>query len=184
MARPHLHVGCIAPEPVSIYERRKETNMYRRKKERASSKEHARYYPAPVQAPGSADLPLPSPTGGHLLRCIAFWISPHSHLSSSALTFGGHQALSAYIWLRTNKGSSRSWLHHIGKADPPNCPCGQHTQDGQHNLQLYRYQSHRTVRRRCRLVGGLGCAVWIPIEGEQLEDGVEAFFTYLSFQLV
>ena len=42
----------------------------------------------------------------------------------------GRQALSAYAWLRTNKGPLKSWLHHVKKAPSPQCPCGHLTQDG------------------------------------------------------
>lgn len=42
-------------------------------------------------------------------------------------------ALSAYTWMRTEKGPQRQWLHHIGKAEDPHCPCNHDTvQSGLH----------------------------------------------------
>ena len=43
------------------------------------------------------------------------------------------QALSAYTWMRTGKGPQKQWLHHIGRADNPYCPCDPDTiQSGEH----------------------------------------------------
>ena len=33
------------------------------------------------------------------------------------------RALSAYTWMRTNRGPQLQWLHRIRKADSPLCPC-------------------------------------------------------------
>ena len=44
----------------------------------------------------------------------------------------GRQALSAYTWVRTDKGPLATWLHHIGKATSPQCKCGHPLQDGTH----------------------------------------------------
>ena len=41
-------------------------------------------------------------------------------------------SLSTYTWYRTEKGPQRAWLHRIGKADGPSCPCGHPEQTGEH----------------------------------------------------
>ena len=43
------------------------------------------------------------------------------------------QALSAYSWTRTDRGPQKQWLHRIGRAENPHCPCDPHvTQSGEH----------------------------------------------------
>ena len=44
----------------------------------------------------------------------------------------GKHALAAYTWTSTNRGPQKAWLHHIGQAEDPSCPCGHPTQDGDH----------------------------------------------------
>ena len=46
-------------------------------------------------------------------------------------TLWSRKALSAYTWMRINRGPQREWLHRIRKADSPACPCGE-TQSGDH----------------------------------------------------
>ena len=61
----------------------------------------------------------------------------------------GKQALTAYTWMRTNKGPQRDWLHRIGKAESPACQCGHHKQDGHHIT----FTCPRAERRRLQLIG-------------------------------
>jgi len=42
------------------------------------------------------------------------------------------KALSAYTWLRTDRGPQKQWLHRIGKAADRTCPCGRLTEGGYH----------------------------------------------------
>ena len=41
-------------------------------------------------------------------------------------------SLCRYPSSRCNKGPMKSWLHHLGKAPDPACPCGHTPQDGSH----------------------------------------------------
>jgi len=42
------------------------------------------------------------------------------------------QAVSPYTWVRTDGGPQKDWLHRIGKATDPLCPCGHTSEDGYH----------------------------------------------------
>ena len=44
----------------------------------------------------------------------------------------GQRALAAYTWFRTGKGPYEQWIHKIGKAEDPSCPCGALIQSGEH----------------------------------------------------
>ena len=104
----------------------------------------------------------------------------------------GKHALSAYTWTRTNKGPQRAWLHTIGKADDPTCPCGHPTQDGNH---LVFHCAHLATSRRKLLPPGI--ASWEGLddphyvteggreEGRKQEkvEGGEAFFQDLYWEL-
>lgn len=61
------------------------------------------------------------------------------------------QALSAYTWMRCDKGPQRWWLHHLGKAGGPDCPCGHHRQDGHHitfTCPIHESERRRLIRAR------------------------------------
>ena len=42
------------------------------------------------------------------------------------------KALSAYTWMRTERGPQKGWLFRIRKTDSPACDCGEETQSGDH----------------------------------------------------
>ena len=107
------------------------------------------------------------------------------------------RALAAYTWFRTGKGPQRQWLHKIGKAEDPSCPCGAAVQSGEHIV--WHCALHRNERRRNRIAEGstwegLDNKVWVPndnvhVEGRAESDGqqvdgvyVERFFSYLAYQ--
>jgi len=60
-------------------------------------------------------------------------------------------ALSSYTWMRTNRGTQKSWLNHIGKAADASCPCGHPSQDGNH----IDFDCTRLDRSRKDLLGGV-----------------------------
>ena len=94
----------------------------------------------------------------------------------------GRKALSAYTWLRTNRGPQREWLHKIRKADSPTCDCGA-TQSGDHiTFHCPIVQTARTT-----LLGPEACT-WAHLDAprydQEEEDGdksdlVEEFFSFL-----
>ena len=95
-------------------------------------------------------------------------------------------ALSAHTWMRTDKGPQRWWLHHLGKAESPACPCRHNRQDGHHIT--FACSIHETERRK--LIGARTDNTWealdqeISIKDEESSreeyfDGVEAFFSHL-----
>ena len=56
------------------------------------------------------------------------------------------RALSAYTWMRTEKGPHREWLHRIGKIDTPYCSCDHATiQSGAHIV--FTCQLHEQARK-------------------------------------
>ena len=100
------------------------------------------------------------------------------------------QALSAYTWMRTNKGPQRQWLYKIKQADSPYCYCGQNDtiQSGEH--LTFQCALHAQARRT--LLGtdketwkDLDHERWIKtgLDDNEKIDGVELFFTYLFHQL-
>ena len=48
------------------------------------------------------------------------------------------------IRLHLDAGLQQSWLHHIGKAEARDCPCGHPLQDG-HHLGFHRTQARRAL---------------------------------------
>lgn len=42
------------------------------------------------------------------------------------------QALSAYSWMRCDRGPQKSWLHHVGKSDTTECGCGHPLENAHH----------------------------------------------------
>ena len=92
------------------------------------------------------------------------------------------RALSAYTWMRTNKGPQLEWLHRIHKAQSPLCPCGA-VQNGDH------ITFHRPRHQVARLAL-LGTAehTWETLdnprygpddEEEEKTDLVEESFSYI-----
>ena len=96
------------------------------------------------------------------------------------------KALSAYTWMRTEKGPQRQWLHRIGKADSPYCSCDASViQSGAHIT--FACPHHAQARRR--LIANqqswkeLDSPHWIRTGPNEYEDGVISFFEYLFHQL-
>lgn len=105
---------------------------------------------------------------------------------------GWHRkALSAYTWMRTNRGPQREWLYRIKlkRADSPLCQCGE-IQSGDH--VTFTCPLHRTAR--LALLGN-GTHTWSTLDTPRYdpdddggEDGdrtdlVMMFFSYLFTQL-
>lgn len=96
------------------------------------------------------------------------------------------QACSAYTWMRTNKGPQKQWLHRIGRADDPYCPCHHETIQSAEHI-TFACQLHARARRT--LIGerqsweDLGVPRWIETGPNERMDGVEEFFSYLFHQL-
>ena len=104
----------------------------------------------------------------------------------------GRRALAAYTWFRTGKGSQRQWLHKIGKAEDPSCPCGAAEQSGEY---IVRHCTHHSYERAHNFItstrewSNLDTKIWVPnddAEGlaesdDQQVDGVERFFDYLAY---
>jgi len=91
-------------------------------------------------------------------------------------------ALSGYTWIKTNRSPQKSWLHHIGKAEDPTCPCGHTPQDGAHIL----FDCPRLGTLRGQLLGTrktweeLDDPIWRKEEGDDSHwDAVEAFFDHI-----
>jgi len=90
-------------------------------------------------------------------------------------------ALSAYTWLRTEKGPQRAWLHHIRKTDDPTCPCGHPSQAGEHIT--FHCPQHALMRsqllRSKRSWEELDDPDWRKEGDEDSYDAIESFFHYL-----
>ena len=92
------------------------------------------------------------------------------------------RALSAYTWMRTNRGPQREWLHRIRKADSAQCDCGE-IQSGDH--VTFHCPEHHAAR--LALLGtactweSLDAPRYDPEEDDEGEktDLVEEFFSYL-----
>ena len=92
------------------------------------------------------------------------------------------KALSAYTWMRTNRGPQLEWLHRIGKTDSPLCPCGE-IQSGDH--VIFHCTAHRVARTA--LLGptdhtweALDTPRYDPDDDEEEKtDLVEEFFSYI-----
>ena len=95
----------------------------------------------------------------------------------------GKHALAAYTWTRTNRGPQKSWLHHVGKAEDPACPCGHPTQDGDHlvfHCHLLREQRGHLLPEG-RTWESLDDPHWVTEAGgngreQEKIEGTEAFF--------
>lgn len=94
-------------------------------------------------------------------------------------------ALSAYTWLRTDRGPQRYWLHKIGKADTSSCPCGFHTENGHHIVfECPLYHTQRKYMGNAKEWEEIDRPIWIREEEEEDEwDAVEAFFSFLYREL-
>ena len=95
------------------------------------------------------------------------------------------KALSAYTWMRTERGPQREWLHRIGKADSAECDCGA-TQSGAHIT--FQCPNHQAARRALL---GPTAHTWESLdaprydpeeEGDDKSDLVEEFLSYLFSQ--
>ncbi|KAF8418734.1 hypothetical protein EV426DRAFT_720453 [Tirmania nivea] len=103
---------------------------------------------------------------------------------------GDRHALSAYTWLRTNRGPQNYWLHFVRRVDSPTCPnCDHPSEDGYHIT--FDCPHHRQQRQEligdARTWEDLDTPIWRKEEGEEGEeeewDAVEAYFTYLYCSL-
>ena len=56
-------------------------------------------------------------------------------------------ALTSHLGIHVAKDTEKSSLHKFGKADPPECPCGRHTQDGHPHLPVPPAGSIRDTHR-------------------------------------
>ena len=94
--------------------------------------------------------------------------------------------LSAYTWMRTDRGPQWSWLHRLGKATSPQCTlCDHHTQDGWHIT--FQCPSLSTQRNRC--IGARTDDSWEALDlpllirsdrnPNEFEDGVLSFFLHI-----
>ena len=106
-------------------------------------------------------------------------------------TAWGKHALAAYTWTRSNRGPQKSWLHHIGKAESPSCPCGHATQDGNHLVfacPLLHAQRERLLPPEADCWEALDAPHWIAEAGEdgkeqEKTEGVETFFQDIYWTL-
>ena len=79
-------------------------------------------------------------------------------------------ALSAYTWVRTNKGPVNSWLHRVKVSETPFCPtCPETIQDGDH--VTWTCPEHHTARKALLL----GRTTWIELDQRIMikEEGME-----------
>ena len=96
------------------------------------------------------------------------------------------QAVSAYTWMRTNKGPQRQWLYQLRKSASPTCQCGDdQIQSGDHvtfQCQLHTQARDALIRGR-QSWEDLDMPNWISTGPDEKRDGVELFFRYLFRQL-
>ena len=94
-------------------------------------------------------------------------------------------SLSAYTWMRTDRGPQKQWLHHIGKAASPRCSCPDEPPETGHHLV---FSCPRFARPRAEFLGErtsweeLDVPVWKKVgEGADTEyfEATEEFFGYL-----
>lgn len=82
-------------------------------------------------------------------------------------------------------GPQKTWLHHIGKANDPICPCGHPREDDDHIT----FSCPRFQKERKELIGPtatweeLGTPRWVKEGDDDPYDQVEAFFGFLFAQL-
>ncbi|KAF8417691.1 hypothetical protein EV426DRAFT_681953 [Tirmania nivea] len=92
-------------------------------------------------------------------------------------------ALSAYTWLRTNRGPQNYWLHFIRKVDSPSCSNCDHPSEDGHHIAFdcpKHHQQRQEFVGNARTWEDLDTPIWRREEGEEEEwDAVEAYFAYL-----
>lgn len=87
------------------------------------------------------------------------------------------QGLSAYTWMRCDRGPQTSWLNQVGKSITTECACGHPLENAHHIV----WDCPRLHRQRSLLLGErrtweeLDKQVWIK-EGEESFEATEAFF--------
>jgi len=94
-------------------------------------------------------------------------------------------ALSAYTWLRTERGPQKAWLFQIRKSQDPSCPCGHPIQTGDHitfHCPLHQSARNRYIRSR-KSWPELDDPVWVKEGDEEAFDAIESFFDYLYHEL-
>ncbi|RPB18667.1 hypothetical protein L211DRAFT_718874 [Terfezia boudieri ATCC MYA-4762] len=148
------------------------------------------------QSPGSAHISV-----SRGMRRQMSWLLSHPHVDNScskaaraetrtAPGFGvrrcewNRHALSAYTWLRTDRGPQRYWLHRIGKADTSSCQCGHHTENGFHIVfECPLYDTYRRHLGGAKDWEDIDRPIWVRVEEEDEWDAVEAFFGVLYTRL-
>ena len=104
-------------------------------------------------------------------------------------TTWSNRGLSAYTWLRTNRGPQAQWLHHIGKATSPTCTrCDTLAEESGDHI-TFQCQGRASERRKW-LAGAksweeLDNPIWSTKEeggGEEV-DKVETFFEIMYIDL-
>lgn len=94
------------------------------------------------------------------------------------------QALSAYTWLRTDRGPQKSWLHKIGKSETSLCSCGHHTENGHHlTFECPLFLEQRKTLGNVRDWEDLDRPIWVKEDGEDDWDAVEGFFYFMYKRL-
>ena len=102
------------------------------------------------------------------------WRTEPSYLNKSHQNY---QALSA---LRTNRDPQNSWLHKLGKADPPACPCGHPDASGDHitfHCPTWATQRHNLIGYRSSWPE-LDNSIWVKTgpDKEDIIDGGQEWF--------
>lgn len=90
------------------------------------------------------------------------------------VAYGAGQALSAYIWMRTERGPQRKWLFTIGKDEDSHCQCSATAQSSNHIT----FDCPRHHRQRVELLQGrrtweeLDEPTRVQVEENKYENGV------------
>jgi len=90
------------------------------------------------------------------------------------------QALSAYTWLRSNRGPLGAWLHHIRVIQSPACPCAHPSEDDHHFVfhcpRFHRIRNDLTPSTTCW--EALDQPHWLKsiLKEGDIFDGVEEYF--------
>jgi len=92
-------------------------------------------------------------------------------------------ALSTYTWFRTERGPQKAWLHKIGKAENPSCPCGHPVQTGEHiTFHCPRHNERNRLLRGKRSWPEIDDPDWRKEGDDPPYDAIESFFDYLYFE--
>ncbi|KAF8415586.1 hypothetical protein EV426DRAFT_663716 [Tirmania nivea] len=136
---------------------------------------------------GQVSLSQPVITEGGIRQLSKASRSQHRTVRSFGIrrSAWNRQSLSAYTWLRTDRGPQGSWLHHIKVIDTPACPsCLHPIQDGRHvTFHCPEYTRQRTILGDIRDWEDLDHPIWIEEEDGDRWDAVEEFFAYLHRRL-